>query len=96
VVNSDGLLSAMAAGMGAAIATDDVGGVHFQQIKVVDGTLDSTNVWKISTDGAALLFPPWFNSCLERASSASGGDVVEANSARYGGRRIPDSRRFCM
>ena len=30
------------AGSGTSIATDDVGGVHFQRMKLVDGTLDST------------------------------------------------------
>jgi hypothetical protein len=29
-------------GSGATIATDDVGGVHFQRVKLVDGTLDSS------------------------------------------------------
>lgn len=29
-------------GAGATIATDDVGGAHFQRVKLVDGTLDST------------------------------------------------------
>jgi hypothetical protein len=29
-------------GTGTDIATDDVGGVHFQRVKLVDGTLDST------------------------------------------------------
>ena len=33
---------AVTAGSGTTIATDDVGGVHYQRVKLVDGTLDST------------------------------------------------------
>lgn len=32
------------AGTGTVIATDDVAGTHYQQVKLVDGTLDSTTV----------------------------------------------------
>ena len=32
---------AITAGSGTDIATDDVSGVHFQRVKLVDGTLDS-------------------------------------------------------
>lgn len=34
-------------------ATDDVSGVHYQKIKVVDGTADSTTPMKVNSDGAA-------------------------------------------
>ncbi len=33
---------AITAGSGTSIATDDVGGVHYQRVKLVDGTLDGT------------------------------------------------------
>lgn len=33
---------AITAGSGTTIATDDVGGTHFQRVKLVDGTLDGT------------------------------------------------------
>lgn len=33
---------AITAGSGTTVSTDDVAGVHFQRIKLVDGTLDST------------------------------------------------------
>lgn len=33
---------AITAGSGTNIATDDVAGTHFQRMKLVDGTLDST------------------------------------------------------
>jgi hypothetical protein len=32
---------AITAGSGTTVATDDVGGVHYQRVKLVDGTLDS-------------------------------------------------------
>lgn len=35
------------------VATDDVGGVHYQRIKIVDATEDSTNPLKVSPSGAA-------------------------------------------
>ena len=34
---------AITAGAGTSIATDDAGGVHFQRVKLVDGTLDGTD-----------------------------------------------------
>lgn len=33
---------AVSQGVGTTVATDDVAGVHYQRIKLVDGTLDST------------------------------------------------------
>jgi hypothetical protein len=33
---------AVTAGTGTTVATDDVGGVHYQRVKLVDGTLDSS------------------------------------------------------
>ena len=35
---------AITAGSGTTIATDDISNVHFQRVKLVDGTLDSTAV----------------------------------------------------
>lgn len=32
------------AGVGTSVATDDISGVHFQRVKLVDGTLESTDV----------------------------------------------------
>lgn len=39
------------AGSGTTIATDDVAGVHYQAVKVVDATLDSTNRLIIDSSG---------------------------------------------
>ncbi len=33
---------AITAGSGTTIATDDISGVHYQRVKLVDGTLDGT------------------------------------------------------
>lgn len=38
---------------GASIAADSAGGNLYQQVKVVDATLGSTNAWKVNTDGSA-------------------------------------------
>jgi len=47
---------AITAGAGTTIATDDVSGIHFQRVKLVDGTLDSTTVIAAGggVEGAAL------------------------------------------
>jgi hypothetical protein len=38
-------------GTGATIATDDIGGSHFQRVKLVDGTLDSEVAIKATPNG---------------------------------------------
>lgn len=38
-------------GSGASFATDDVSGVHYQRVKISDGTADATNHWEIESDG---------------------------------------------
>lgn len=41
-------------GTGAAsVATEQIGAVNYQQIKVVDGTAASTNKWVVNSDGSA-------------------------------------------
>lgn len=40
-------------GTGTPIATDEIAGVHFQKVKLIDGTADSTNPLKVSASGAA-------------------------------------------
>lgn len=44
---------AVTPGSGATAATDDVGGVHYQRIKISDGTADSTTHLKIVAEDAA-------------------------------------------
>lgn len=39
-------------GSGATVATDQIGGSHYQRIKVSDGTADSENHWVIGSDGS--------------------------------------------
>jgi hypothetical protein len=40
-------------GTGTTIKTDDIGGVHYQQVKLVDGTLDSTTVIAVDVGAKA-------------------------------------------
>lgn len=40
------------AGSGTTIATDDVSGVHYQRVKLVDGTLDSSTAVTATAGGA--------------------------------------------
>jgi hypothetical protein len=42
---------AVTAGSGTTLATDDVSGVHYQKIKAIDGTADSTVAVKASAGG---------------------------------------------
>lgn len=44
-------------GTGAVIAADDISSVWYQQIKIVDGTLDSTTAMKVNATGAAAVEP---------------------------------------
>lgn len=44
-------------GDGTAIATDDVGGAHFQRVKLVDGTLDSSIAIKATQSGELAASP---------------------------------------
>lgn len=39
-------------GTGATVATDDIAGVHYQIIKIADGTPDSLNKLKVDSSGA--------------------------------------------
>jgi hypothetical protein len=48
---------AITAGSGTTIATDDVGGVHYQQVKIVNGTLDSTTALIVNATGAVAVEP---------------------------------------
>jgi hypothetical protein len=40
------------AGAGTDVATDDVGGVHYQRVKIVDGTEDSATAMVVTAQGA--------------------------------------------
>lgn len=42
------------AGAGTTIASDDVSGVHYQRVKINDGTADGTNALVVTSRGAAM------------------------------------------
>jgi hypothetical protein len=44
----------ISAGLGTTVATDDVSGVHYQRVKLVSGTLDSTVPIKADATTGAL------------------------------------------
>lgn len=46
---------AITAGAGTTIATDDVSTVHYQQVKLVDGTLNSTTVVPATAEGLGVV-----------------------------------------
>ena len=76
-------------GSGATIAADDCAGVHYQRIKLVDGTDNSTAViagdstWGLDVDVTRL--PSSSSATLANvSSSASSVTIVASNSARKG------------
>lgn len=52
-------------GIGATVATDDIAGVHYQKIKVFDGTADSTNAMKVDASGAARVIDAGVNTAVQ-------------------------------
>lgn len=70
-------------GTGTTIATDDVAGVQFQMIKVVDATADGTNRLVVTPDGAAVTDPRRGITYLFAAvnATASGDNTIVAASA---------------
>lgn len=44
---------AVTAGSGTSVATDDVSGVHYQRVKLTDGTADSSTHLKVAAEDAA-------------------------------------------
>jgi len=82
-------------GTGASIATDDVSNVHFQRIKLVDGTLDSTAAipgdatdgLRVNTRGGGLSISqtPTITAGAYSAKDCVGGLLTFANAARKSG-----------
>jgi hypothetical protein len=83
------------AGLGTTIATDDVGGVHYQRVKLVDGTADSSALipgeanrglktynWKVARFSAT---PTISAGSAYAAGDALGGLLTFANVARFSG-----------
>lgn len=66
---------AITAGSGTTIATDDVSAVHYQRVKLVDGTLDSTAA--IPGDATNGLYVN-VKSCVSHAVTNAGTFVVQA------------------
>ena len=86
----------ISAGVGTTIGTDDVGGVHFQQFKLVDGTLGSTTPAAVhATRGLSVdprpsvvrvqVVPTVSTSPAYTAKDAIGGLLTFANAARASG-----------
>lgn len=81
------------AGSGTTVATDDVAGVHYQRIKVNDGTADSTNALVVDSDGAAKTLPK--RTATATKANVSGATtttaLIASNSARIGASIFNDS-----
>lgn len=83
---------AITAGSGTSIATDDVGGIHYQRVKLVDGTLDSsasipgdaTDGLRVNTRGGGISISvtPTITAGAYHAKDAVGGLLTFANAVR--------------
>lgn len=72
-------------GSGTTIATDQLGtGEHVQLIKVLDGTEDSANRWKVNSSGAALMqiSPDTFTAVASTISSSGNNTVLTPSSGK--------------
>lgn len=52
-------------GIGATVATDEVGGVHYQIVKLADGTPDGTNKAKVDSGGALRVMDAGVNTAVQ-------------------------------
>jgi len=86
---------AITAGTGTTVATDDVSGVHYQRVKLVDGTLesvaaipgDATNGLRVNTRGGGINITqtPTITAGAYSAKDAVGGLLTFANAVRVSG-----------
>lgn len=86
---------AITAGSGTSVATDDVSGVHYQRIKIVDGTADSSTAVVASaakglyvdprTSTSLIQVTPTISTSQYTAKDALGDVMTFANAARASG-----------
>jgi hypothetical protein len=69
------------AGSGTAVATDDAGGVHYQQIKLVDGTADSTAVIPGSASRGLYVDPHGTTTRIQVTPTISAASIYAAKDA---------------
>lgn len=84
-------------GTGATIATDDVSTVHYQRIKLVDGTLDSTTAIPGSAEGLKVEADVPTNPVLDYASSTAlnAGGTVNLDSGERASKKLRAVEVFC-
>lgn len=78
---------------GTVVATDDVSGVHYEKVKIYDGTADSTNAWAVDSDGAAKTLPKRSATATKTNVSAATTNtaLIASNTARLGASVFNDS-----
>lgn len=77
----------------SVVATDDISSVHYQKVKITDGTADSTTMMKVNSDGAAwvagLGFPITVQTDVTRPADttayAAGDCISDSTSAPTSG-----------
>ena len=74
-------------GVGLSVATDDIGGNHYQKMKVFDATPDSTNGLKVDASGAARFIDAGVNTAAQAFALALTTAVV---AVQTGGANLPN------
>ena len=74
-------------GVGLTVATDDVAGVHYQKVKIADGTADSTNMLKVDSSGAVRVMDAGVNTAAQAFALALTTAVV---AVQTGGANLPN------
>jgi hypothetical protein len=63
-------------GSGTTVATDDISGVHYQVVKLADGTLNSTNAAKVSSAGALSVEQAVATYSVKTGDATASGDTT--------------------
>ena len=63
-------------GVGLTVATDEIGGVHYQRVKIMDGTEDSLNAMKVDSSGAVRVIDAGVNTAAQAFALALTTAVV--------------------
>lgn len=88
---------AVTQGSGTTVATDDVSGVHFQQVKLVDGTADSSTVIPGGSEGLKVEADVPTTPVIDYASSTSldAGTTVNLDTGERASKKLRAVEVFC-
>lgn len=88
---------AVTAGTGTTIATDDVSAVHFQKVKLVDGTADSSTVIPGGAEGLKVETDVPTNPAIDYASSTNldASGTVNLDTGERASKKLRAVEVFC-